>query len=363
MPILTLAQRAIARRYHLESGADEIHRVRCADGPTLSVKRFLPRRGAPTRRHPVLCVPGLGANSFNFDAPGRFGLARYFADAGFESFVVDLRGVGLSETHPDEWPAISFDDFCRRDLPAVLAHIRAKTGRPALAIGHSMGGLILYAHLGDAGAHLGHAPFPADVRAAIAIASPVGFPAGWKTLPALRPLRGLGDHVRGVRAGALGRLTAPFALRPLDVVSRVQCVRENVDPAYLRRLLHASAADIPRGVLLQFRDWIEADAFRSVDGSADYRAGLRHIAVPVLVVAGRRDRIAPLPAVLRATDHIDDVELLVCAPDRGFTCDYGHIDLVFGERAPDEIFPRLLAFLLRHDRDPVSRSRAPVHVH
>lgn len=342
MPVLALYEHVLRRRYGYESRADQIHRVECSDGVRIGLKRFLPPPGAPPRNLPILCVPGLGADSHNFDAPGPWGLAPSFAELGFDTWVVDLRGTGLSRVPPGRWSDICFDDYVHLDIPAAVEHVRRTTGvEELLWVGHSMGGMALYACLATGRGR--------PVRAAITLGSPVGFPQGWDCVPIFRRVHFLAHHVPGLHVRRALRWLTPLCMTPRDIASHNWAVRENVDVELARRLLYAAVQDVPRGLALQFRDWIHHDAFRSQDLTVDYRARMAGARTPVLVVCGPKDRLGVPCSVARARDLLPHAEWLELSRDAGFSTDYGHIDMVFGKKAPEEIFPRFFDFLVRHD--------------
>lgn len=343
MPVLYAYEKLLARRYHMESGADEIHRVKCADGATVCIKRFLPGPKTPRRKMPVLCVPGLGADSYNFDAPGQHGLAAYLAGQGFDVWAIDLRATGLSDFPHENWSAITFDDFFQLDLKAAAAHIQRRTESDRLlAMGHSMGGMLLYAMM---------ATGQGDALAAVCtIASPLGFPQGWDAAPIFKRLWRLGEYIPGLHARQFLRLVTPLAMRSFDRAARRFAEVDNMDTGYARRLLFHAVQDIPRGVLLQFRDWIMTDTFRNADGSVDYKAGLAGVETPTMVVGAPADKMARLDSVERALPLLKNAEYLRCGTADGFSVDYGHIDVVFGLRARLEVFPHLLKFFTTHDR-------------
>ena len=347
MGLLGLYREVVRRRYQTLTRADEVHRVVCADGVRIAVKRFRPVPSSIPRKFPVVCVPGLGADSNNFDAPEPYGLAPWLAQQGFDTWAVDLRGTGLSKLDAARWVGVTFDDFVGLDMPAVLDHIAATTRVPsALWIGHSMGGLLMYALLARGGG--------ARIRAGVALGSPLGFPQGWDAMPLLRPVRALGDYVPGLHVAEITQLLAPLALRfphaPITgAMLKRFVVHDNVDAAYVRRLMYRVIQSIPRGLMLQVRDWIDKDAFRSVDESVDYRARLDGCTTPVLVVGAPEDGVARLDAVKRALPLLPNAEYLMAGKASGLSVDYGHIDLLFGKKAPVEIYSRVRAFLAAHD--------------
>jgi pimeloyl-ACP methyl ester carboxylesterase len=348
MPLLGLYREVVRRRYDTPTRADEIHRVACPDGVRVAVKRFRPVPGSPRRALPVICVPGLGADSTNFDAPPPWGLAPWLAEQGFDTWVVDPRGTGLSKLEMAKWVGVTFDDFVGLDMPAVLDHIAHTTSVPEVMwVGHSMGGLILYGLLATGRG--------ARVRAGVTLGSPLGFPQGWDAVPYLKPLKSLGGLVPGLHVAEISQLLAPLAMRFDNPLLRRFIVLDNVDGAYARRLMYRAIQSIPRGLMLQFRDWLEADAFRSVDKTVDYRSRLSGCRTPMLVVAAAEDGLAKVDAVRRALPLLSNVEYVLAGKEGGFSTDYGHIDLLFGRNAHVEIFPRLRTFLGRHDSERQER--------
>lgn len=347
MVLLARYEKRLQQRYAFQSRADELHRVACADGVALAVKRFVPR-GPVVRRLPVLCVHGLGADSFNFDAPAPHGLACALAEQGFDVWAVDLRGAGLSRVQPEQHADINFDHFVRHDIPAVLEYAgQVSKSEAFLWIGHSMGGLVLYASLA---AGLG-----GKIRAGITLGSPLGFPERWDCAPIFRHVHGLGPYLNGLPVRRALRWLTPLCMSEFEPASHLWAVRDNVDIELCRRMLYMAVQDVPKGLALQFRDWIHHDAFRSADRNLDYRARLAGIRTPVLVVCAPEDRLGVPRAVKRATELLPAHHLLELSRENGFSTDYGHIDMLFGRQAPDEVFPHLIAFLVSQTEQNVTQ--------
>jgi pimeloyl-ACP methyl ester carboxylesterase len=74
------------------------------------------------------------------------------------------------------------------------------------------------------------------------------------------------------------------------------------------------------------------------------------IKAPLLLIAGSRDLLAPPAAVewVRSRAGSQDIEFVLASRATGFSADYGHGDLVLGERAPEEIFPLVVRWLEAH---------------
>src|SRR5438105_3169602 len=92
LALLVYAGFLAARYFFLPGYPDEIHFARTSDGWRIAVYRHRPERpagkpgdaatqkdGEPPARDPLLLVPGIGANHYNFDLTDDTSLARYLA--------------------------------------------------------------------------------------------------------------------------------------------------------------------------------------------------------------------------------------------------------------------------------------------
>jgi poly(3-hydroxyalkanoate) synthetase len=69
------------------------------------------------------------------------------------------------------------------------------------------------------------------------------------------------------------------------------------------------------------------------------------ITTPVIVVAGRLDRIAVAPSVKDGYRALGGPkEWLLITRANGSQGEYGHMDLVIGERASSEVWSKILTF-------------------
>lgn len=76
---------------------DELHHVRVRGTAwEIALWRYLPSQGAPRRAHSAMLVPGCASNARSFDLAPKASLARHLATAGYDTWVVECRGVGLS---------------------------------------------------------------------------------------------------------------------------------------------------------------------------------------------------------------------------------------------------------------------------
>jgi pimeloyl-ACP methyl ester carboxylesterase len=143
---------------------------------------------------------------------------------------------------------------------------------------------------------------------------------------------------------------APFLGRFVIPLSDALVNPRHVPPRIQRQLFAYLIGSVSRRLLLQLRDWILTDAFRSADGATDYRVGLERLNVPALVIGGTHDRLAPADVVRAAYELLgsDDKQLALFGCEYGHRQNYGHGDLLFGEGAPTEVYPRIRQWLEAH---------------
>jgi predicted alpha/beta hydrolase len=312
---------------------DELYRVPTDDGATIALGRYH-ARGERRYAEPVILCHGLGANRFHMDFDERYSLARHLARAGFETWVLELRGRGLAGMASE----FTFDDLAEHDVRAAIRTVVSTGAQQVLWVGHSKGGLTLYGHL----ARNPQAP----VRAAVTLGSPFTF----AVQPGLRIFIRRIEPLLQLKSIPTRRITniALFGAPP-GPMTRYMMLADNMEPDVVRKALANVPADLSGGVVRQFARWIATHSFTSYDGSFDYQVPLSTVRQPFMLLAGSRDLLAPPLAVARAKEHLGGpVKLVVAGRAHGFAEDYGHADLVLGRRAPDEIFPLVEAFLSAH---------------
>src|SRR5690606_3844461 len=98
-------------------GTADVERIdnEADDGVRLALHRTGPRNGTP-----VVLIPGPFSNHTFWLGTRGTGFARDLAQHGYEAWVLDPRGHGLSE-RPGRSDVWRFDDWARRDAPAAIA--------------------------------------------------------------------------------------------------------------------------------------------------------------------------------------------------------------------------------------------------
>ncbi|MDY6779545.1 MAG: hypothetical protein SV760_03150, partial [Halobacteria archaeon] len=192
-----------------------------------------------------------------------------------------------------------------------------------------------------------------DVRSAVTLGSPVRF----EERSFLEKLSRLGLRLKPVLVRVPRNYLLPYTARwssfwmpyaPRFLADGL-LNRDNVKTGTIRSAATVAVSKVSPRVLLNFADWIVNERWTSEDGSIDYRGGLSSVDVPTLVVVGGKDQLCPKRDVVPGYDEmsVDDKRLLVADDDR-FREGYGHVDLVFGRRADEEIYPEVLEWLRDH---------------
>lgn len=310
------------------------------DGAKLALYRYPAAEPVPGRE-PILLISGFGLNRAALDFDERYSWARRFAAAGFDTWLLEVRGSGQSRRAGIHDGA--FDDYLV-DARTAVAQILQRTGAPKLHwVGYSLGGMLLYAALGTEDA--------ARIRSGVAIESPVslhGYGLDDTSLAAMDVLeRHPWLHMIPYRWPS--RLA--MDLLPLwydKPLFKTWMNTENIDRSLLKALVYRTLDDVPTPLVLQFRQWMGEDGLRSRDGKTDYLRGLSTTDVPLLLLTGASDFARRARRVLEHT-RPGHVRWIACLRENGFDADYGHADLIFGPRAPEEVFPHALDWLRSHD--------------
>lgn len=303
---MAIAQRAPSsepRVRERERTKPTVVRVRTDDGVSLALHRF-PGCGAIWQDHPVLLTHGTFSN-------GKVcaGLAEYLAGYGFDCWVLELRGHGESERGSVN---ADFERLAMFDVPAGFhAVLRATEKQQVFLLAHSGGGFVLAMYL---------ARHP-EVR----------------------------EQVRGLVTLASQTTEAPATLRGRLNATRIMLVNNLAGPARHRLLAFGPEDEFPAIVNQWFR-WNWSGRWLGNDGF-DYLDAVKSITIPTLWFAGTGDRyIAPASGCRRICEAFGsaDKQFVECGKATGFSEDYDHPRIIVSRPARQEIWPRILQWLLVH---------------
>lgn len=292
-------------------------------------------------RGAVLLVHGFAQNSASWHLSGR-SLRNFLAREGFEVFTLDLRGHGASRALGGGAAASMVEHL--EDLAHARQAVHSLAGRSVSLVGHSMGGLLSV---------LSAAESPSALCGVAALVPPYRFARGsWflrgfsgaahaagllgtafatdSSAPVPLPLRAVGTLLQGTRS-VWDSPRVPLPVRVWKPGS--------FEPEVLRQLLAETFDHDGLGVLLEFaRLGARGEALPGRLAKA-YHHALERFEVPLLVVAGTADQLAPPSSVRPAFEE-------VAASEKAWAeFDAGHSDLLLGRQAPQELWPLLRSWL------------------
>ena len=335
-----------------------------ADGWRLGMRWIRPDCPDPAKLPVVLCH-GLGLNGTFWTITDDH-LPGQLAAQGYEVFVVDMRGSGAShriglkgkvnrairqtpfpELGSGDW---TVDDQAIYDVPAILDYVRAETGADRVNwIGHSLGGILMFAHLETSREPDRIANFVDMGGVAIVVDTP-----DVREMHAAN--KGLRTLMTVFSAGRLGRPMMFGRLPGLEKVDRFYYTAANVEKRTVDRFYGYTLEDPGPGALKQLETYLKNGRLLSADRRVDYATGLNRVTTPILMVAGEADVMADIPSSLLTFLALGSVDKTMMRFGRldGQEADYGHCDLVWSRNAPREVFPPLIAWLDRHQPGAVT---------
>ncbi len=319
----------------------------------------LPESGTTTWRDPdsvtaptcatLLLIHGYAQNRYAFHLPSR-SMVNYLARAGFDVYNIDLRGRGRS-AHLGARRPLGVLDFVREDVPAALDEIQKISGkRPVFLVGHSLGGVVSYCVAVE---------HRARIAGVVSLGSPYHFTRGSRflagasvaflaldrrfRLPNLAvPTQAYGSLVRA------GRRFIDSPLYPLPVRGfhrgsmEAQVLDEHMSLAMDRGSITTMRA------MFRWATQVRGLKTRQQDALFGYGARFEALELPLLVISGQFDDLAPPASVKPAYD-------LSRSSDKTYRkLPFGHIDLLVGRDAPQITWPLIESWVSRRAADTES---------
>ncbi|HDS1737596.1 alpha/beta fold hydrolase [Pseudomonas sp. BP8] len=296
--------------------SEDVYRIKAGNSPDPSVELALTRLGLADRERapgvPVILLHGSFSNRRFWYSPKGIGLGAFLARAGFDVWIPEMRGHGLSPRNR-HWRHNRVGDYARYDLPVIAAFVHEQAGQAPHWLGHSLGGTTLAAALG--GGYL---------------------------------------HAEWVASAAFFGTQVSRTYWPLKVPTVEWGARQ-----LLKRFAHISGSrlkrgpeDEPIGLALESMRWHGLfGRFGGKDG--DWWAGLADIDVPVLAVAGAADFQDPVWACRKLFDQLGGgrKQFLRLGREEGFDA-FGHVDMLVSKAAQAQVWP-LVAGWLRDPQAPI----------
>lgn len=289
---------------------EDVYRLKPGNSRDFTVELAVTRLGqvaAPdVRGVPVILLHGSFSNRRFWYSPKGIGMGAYLARAGFDVWIPEMRGHGLSARN-EAYRHNCVADYARYDLPAIAAFVAEQSGQAPHWIGHSLGGTTLAAALG--GHYL-------DAR-----------------------------HVASVAlfGSQVSRSFWPLKVPPLQWGARLLLKRfEHFSGPRFKR----GPEDEPMGVLMESMRWRGLFG-RFGDKKDDWWAGLQHVTVPLLCVAGSGDHQDPEWACRELFEQFgsEHKTFLSLGRAHGFSEDFGHVQMLVSKAAQAQVWPQVVDWL------------------
>ena len=340
----------------------EIFTVNTADGWTLVAHRFRPKTAVPKPgAAPIILCHGLSYNALFWTLDANCNFPDYLSKLGYDVWVVDLRGCGLSRKWVwklDDAPNQIIGDALRRmskgklgsggyatidpkfadwsldhhifyDVPALVTLVKHHTKADEVTwVGHSMGGIIALAHLS-------RFKNP-GIGKLVTIGSQFTMPEG----------RLMIEFASEMMAAREGQLTGKLVGR--DVMNQGKTSVDNLffnvknTPPKVYEALSGWAKDIPAIALMrQYMTLSETGILWDSRRKFDYSKAAANIKVPILVTCGASDQFAPPESQKYLFDHVGstDKTLVIFGKAQGFAVDSGHDDTLVGNTSREQVYP------------------------
>lgn len=231
-----------------------------------------------------------------------------------------------------------------------MAQTRPRDGK-LLAVGHSMGGILLYAML----ARCGYEGADSRLAAVVTLASSLDYTSSNSALKLLLPLADPAQalNVPAVPLGVLLAAAYPLSTRPPYVLSWLNnliSAEGMMHPELLKKLIMNNFCTIPAKLLLQLTTAFKEGGLCDRSGTLFYKDHIAKSDIPILALAGDKDLICPPEAVYETVKLIPEhlVTYKVFGEPKG--PHYAHYDLVGGRLAVEQVYPCIAQFLSSHDQ-------------
>ncbi len=348
----TIYYQVIIRVLHLDLKAREIHSILTPDGWRIRLFRY--RKGGSSGE-PVLLVHGYTANHWNMALPHGESLADFLVEKGYDCWAIDLRGNRTSLPPPGTpRHRATYDGYVMQDLPAAIAFIQRSTGYDQVHwVGHSMGGMLLYAY------ELAHGR--AQIASGATMASPPWLEAFWsraqdrlvwfmETMPLIFEI--------------MKRAIAPIFAWLKPHYSLIPIRWKNLNPKFGVAEFFNAIGQSPVPVTRTFEECAKHRYLAVDNDRINVLQGLNRLETPLLVMACPLDPIAPISNLRIFFDRLPsaDKRFIELSKAAGCAMDYSHVDPPFARNAATEVFTPIADWLAAHPARRAKPVEAPAEV-
>ncbi|MDF1763571.1 MAG: alpha/beta fold hydrolase, partial [Oleibacter sp.] len=255
---------------------------------------------------PIVLVHGSFCNRGFWISSKGHGFASYLVKQGFDVWMMEHRGHGLSPRNHD-FGKNTVERYATADVPAVHEFIMEQTGKSPVWVGHSLGGNMIAAAVAGG-------TFQVNPSAMVLMGSQTVRRNWYLQIPGV---------------GALVRLY-------LSTQQDVDGSRLNLGPE-----------NEPAGVASEYiRRHSLLGKWRFADSKYLLTPGWSVANVPMLGIAGQSDTLDPPEACAKFyQSYGGPKEIVILSKENGFSKDLGHVGMVIGREAQQEVWPKIADWL------------------
>jgi polyhydroxyalkanoate synthase subunit PhaC len=296
--------------------------------PQTTVSRYTPTSKRGSARPAILLVPPLAAPATCFDLRRGCSLAEHFVARGHKTYLVDYGTIAFSDRR------LGLEHWVDKVIPDAVDVASRDAGEPVHIVAWCLGGII--ALLAQATRH--------DLP--IASITAIGSPFDISQVPLIAPLRPIairtGGRIGTLAYQTLGGAPAPlvrwaFQLSSVDkYVTKPLAIMTHLDDRDF--LAQIEAVDAFTAKMAAYPGRMFGQLYHRfmrtndlADGTIDLGNGLislSDVTVPVLIIAGNDDVIAPKAAVHHLADLLPNSPEVVLDTAPG-----GHLGVLAGRKA------------------------------
>ena len=283
-----------------------------------------------TYRRPYLVVfiPGFGASAKTFHFNKRYSLMNYLLNEGFSTYLFNY-----NEHKNDILKKYLFEDIIN-----ALKNLPKKKFKGVFIVAHSMGGMLSLA--GNFLKERGHLEDFPEIQGLITLGTAKIGGNQPKWLKAFKGVKLLSKNFTGILP--TNKLLKSFGglvdkIGP-KVLQNFLYDQNNFEKDILSKLSQEVLIPVPFDLINKFISHF-ADA-KAVE-TFSFERHLKKIKIPVVTIAGKNDKIAA-PHLTEVLFHELGSALKgfrIFGKQPGDSANYGHIDLLLGHHAPDEVYP------------------------
>lgn len=333
------------KKWNIKESSTSVHFATTEDGWQVAISKYAANtKPAIKKKHPVLLCHGLACNRLAFDMREDFSFSKWLADQGYDVYAVDLRGHGLSQKPgaysplitPQKW-GWGFNHYANHDLPTAMQYVLEDSGKSSLHfVGHSMGGLLLYALAAQQNA---------QIKSGITIGSSLDYSGHPSIFKKLAPLARFAQVLPFVPLNSAIKFNGLLSQISPRLIDSSLAHPDNVDIKDYQRLTANAFHPVSSPVLSDLARAITGEGINNEMGQP-YHQLLKEkgYPFPILAISGEADsQCSPKIARRFGTEH------KAFGPGNGQKQNYGHHDLIMGKTAQQEVWPHIDDWIRKHD--------------